>query len=416
MQRKRERLRLNRTNIAKLDTEAATYEIADNEMPPFRLRVAPSGTKTFILRYRNAENRTRVLTIARFPDLTPEQARDIARKKLYEVKVGEDPAAKKQEARRKAERERYLSLGGFLDRKYGPWVTTNRKSGHETLRMLKAIFADLADTNLDEITPWIIEKWRKRRLEEGRAVSTINRNLTALKAALSTAVDWGLIEQHPLDKVKLGRVDAAGKVRYLSDDEERRLREALDARDREIREARARGNAWRLERGQKLMPEIGVYGDHLTPLVLISINTGARRGELFNLHWSDVDLGRASLTIEGAGAKSGGTRHVPLNDEAVRVLKTWRNQTSGQRYVFPAKDGGRLDNVRKSWAGVLEAARIEAFRWHDLRHTFASKLVMAGVDLNTVRELLGHSDIKMTLRYAHLAPEHKAAAVARLVR
>jgi integrase len=86
------------------------------------------------------------------------------------------------------------------------------------------------------------------------------------------------------------------------------------------------------------------------------------------------------------------------------------------RLVFPGRDGeSRLVDIKTGWMALLRKAEITQFRFHDLRHTFASKLVMAGVDLNTVRELLGHADIKMTLRYAHLAPEHKAAAVAKLV-
>jgi integrase len=156
------------------------------------------------------------------------------------------------------------------------------------------------------------------------------------------------------------------------------------------------------------------YGDHLTPLVLLSLNTGARRGELFGLEWADVDFGLNQVTIRGETSKKNRTRHIPLNAEAADALTRWRKQTDGAGLVFTGRDGERLENVRKSWAGVLKAAGIESFRWHDMRHTFASWLVMRGVDLNTVRELLGHGDIKMTLRYAYLAPQHKARAVAML--
>ena len=137
-----------------------------------------------------------------------------------------------------------------------------------------------------------------------------------------------------------------------------------------------------------------------------------RRGEVFNLTWADIDLTNKLVTVEGEGAKSGQTRHIPLNKEALETLKGWRKQHSKEvGFVFPGKKGERLDNVKKSWDGLLKLAKVTGFRWHDLRHTFASKLVMAGVPLNTVRELLGHSDIAMTLRYAHLAPDSKAAAV-----
>jgi integrase len=150
-------------------------------------------------------------------------------------------------------------------------------------------------------------------------------------------------------------------------------------------------------------------------MILLSINTGIRQGEIFSLRWENVNFEQSLLTIEGAYAKSGKTRHIPLNTEAFKVLKGWRQQTENSDFVFPGKNGQRFNNIKKAWAGLLKSAKIENFRWHDLRHHFASKLVMAEVDLNTVRELLGHSDMSMTLRYAHLAPEHKASAVAKLV-
>jgi integrase len=111
---------------------------------------------------------------------------------------------------------------------------------------------------------------------------------------------------------------------------------------------------------------------------------------------------------------------VPLNREALEVLTAWRASVGEPEagLVFPGRSDsadGRLSDLKKAWAPVVKAAKLSRFRFHDCRHTFASRLAMNGVDLNTVRELLGHQDIKTTLRYAHLSPQHKADAVARLV-
>lgn len=169
-------------------------------------------------------------------------------------------------------------------------------------------------------------------------------------------------------------------------------------------------------RGYPIMQEFlnDQYSDHLYPMITLSLNTGMRQGEVFSLSWADVDFEKKIITIRGTNAKSKKTRHIPINDKAMEALSLWKkhsNNITPNDYVFPGKNGERLNNVRKAWLKVIDDARIYAFRWHDMRHTFASRLVMGGIDLNTVRELLGHADYQMTLRYAHLAPEHKAAAV-----
>jgi integrase len=227
-------------------------------------------------------------------------------------------------------------------------------------------------------------------------------------------MEWGLLTSHPLASVKRAKVDRLGTIRYLTEDEGQRLREALDTREAKRREGREKFNQWRGERGYKTFPEFGIYTDHLKPIVLLALNTGCRRGELFNLGWQDIDFGNRLVTVVGKTAKSLQTRHIPLNDEAFDTIQKWHSQRGKSEYVFPSSDGERMDNISTSWEHLMEKAKIKKFRFHDCRHDFASKLVMAGVDLNTVRELLGHSDIKMTLRYAHLAPQKLAAAVAKL--
>ncbi len=150
-------------------------------------------------------------------------------------------------------------------------------------------------------------------------------------------------------------------------------------------------------------------------MVILSLNTGIRRGSLFSMEWPDVDFKNEVLTLRATATKSGKTYHVPLNRSAFDALKKWKSQSREDRLVFVSpKNKGRFDNCNTSWEEVLRMAEIEDFRWHDMRHSFASNLVMAGVDLNTVRELMGHADLKMTLKYAHLAPKVKRLAVSLL--
>jgi integrase len=122
-----------------------------------------------------------------------------------------------------------------------------------------------------------------------------------------------------------------------------------------------------------------------------------------------VDFNRRLVTVEGRNAKNRQTRHVPLNEEAVSVLRRWQEQSSNGLRVFGVSTG-----FRTAWVHILKRASVTAFRWHDLRHHFASRLVQRGVPLNAVRDLLGHSSVAMSLRYAHLAPDQRREAVARL--
>jgi hypothetical protein len=137
-----------------------------------------------------------------------------------------------------------------------------------------------------------------------------------------------------------------------------------------MKKSRAAANVRHLKRGEPLLPSLAHFGDHLTPAVLLSINTGLRRGELLRLRWSSVDLNRRLLTVEGRNAKSRQTRHVPLNDEATIVLRNWREQTGDRAHLFDV-----ATNYKKGWKGILNRAGITQFRWHDMRHHFASRLV-----------------------------------------
>ena len=408
--------KLTAQTIRSLHAGYKPYEVVDTDLKGFLLRVQPSGVMTYYFSYRNEQGRRARYRIGKRGTVSPAQARDEALNLSARIIAGEDIQAKKKAERAAAQAAKSQTLSAFIEHQYGPWALSQRKTGDATVQRIRSNFEHLFERPLSEINAWVIEKWRSEALKAGKAKTTVNRDLAALKACLSKAIEWEILSVHPLAKVRPIRTDRLARVRYLTDQEEHRLRAALLHREDRMRQKRQSANAWRRARHQSTLPDFSAEGyvNHLQPMILLAMNTGLRRGELFQLQWPDVDLPGKTLTVRGRTAKSGQTRHIPLNEEAQQAIECWRIKRSETCWVFPGIAGQQLTTIHTAWRGILKAAGISDFRWHDLRHHFASRLVMAGVDLNTIRELLGHSDLEMTLRYAHLSPDHKAEAVGRL--
>ncbi|HEV2136842.1 MAG TPA: site-specific integrase [Terracidiphilus sp.] len=230
-----------------------------------------------------------------------------------------------------------------------------------------------------DIQNWLLEQAEARRWSP----ATRNRYQAAFSLVFRVALDNEKITSNPAAKIKR-KPELNERVRYLSKDEERRLTAAIKA-------------DW----------------PHYMPAFLIAINTGMRAGEQFTLQWRDVSLEHRYITL--AKTKAHRSRHIPLNTAALGAFRQLRAANPKGEYVFFNTDGERLRGPRDWFEPALKKAGISEFTWHCCRHTFASNLVMAGVDIRTVAQLMGHATIQMTMRYAHLAPEHTQAAVDRLV-
>jgi integrase len=393
--------------LESIKPKSRPYEVRDTSLPGFILRVQPSGSMSYLCQYERGKR----ITISKSSILTPTQARDEATLILADVAKGIDP--KKDRIKKET-----VTYRQFLEREYEAWVVANLKRGDEEIIRLKRKFKEFNSKNIEDITPWLLDKWKSKRLKQGVSPKTINRDIAAIKAAFTRAYKWGFLEENLLAQLSLCKVENELRVRYLTSDEEIRLRKAIKRRDINYRTKRTSANKWREIRSYRLKPELhdAPFFDYLEPMIIISLNTGLRQGELLMLRWEDINFSEKIITIRAKNAKSRTVRHISLNSEAFKVLEEWKvTKKKNQESLFLNRDGKPLNSVKKAWKTILQQAQIENFRWHDLRHTFASNLVMAGVDLNTVRELLGHSDLQMTLRYAHLAPEHKAKAVEKLV-
>jgi integrase len=398
------RVELSRPLVESAKPTAERYRIHDTRQPGLFLRVYPSGVKTWNVAWA----RNRSMRIGVYPNLTVAGARERARQVLVERDAAGAPAGAR--AAKTAP-----TLRVFIDERYAPWVRLNRRRPKEELKALKASFeAEFYDIPLDQIDVDAVAKWMvaqqstpSRITKRKRSAASVRRAVARLKGLLSRAAEWTIIEASPLAKLKLGRDVSRGVVRYLLPHEDSALRAALAARDMHLITAREKANSWREQRSYELLPELIDYADHMTPLVLFAVNTGLRRGELTQIVWRDINLDARVIYVRAEIAKSARARFVPLNAEAISTLQRWR----GDEKVQPTDRVFPVDDAKKGFAAVLKAAGVLHFRFHDLRHTFASRLALAGVSLYTIGELLGHADAETTKRYAHLSAGHLAAAV-----
>ena len=396
--------KLTDKSIADLEPAKTRYDVPDHEITNLYLTVYPSSKKSWVFRYR-AEGKNKRYRIGD-GSIKPPAARNKAKKIAGDVANGIDPNAVKQAARRAKIKSKEGNLKAFLENRYEPWVTVERKSGAESVKCIKGRFDFLLEKPMESITHWEIELWRKNRHKTGILPNTTNRQIAALRACISKAVEWGVIDTHPLTGLKSSRVDKSAEPRIIGANEEKRLRAALKARDKKMREQRASGNEFRNQRHYELMPDYGVYADHLEPMVLLALNTGMRRGEILQLRW--VDVNDNDLTVQGITAKSSQTRKIPLNSEAKEIFKNW---TSNSEWVFTGSGELPLTTIKRSWGGIKKAAKLPALRFHDLRHTFATRILQRGTDIRTVSALLGHADISTTAKYLHATDDSKKKAV-----
>jgi len=226
----------------------------------------------------------------------------------------------------------------------------NKSSCRRDKISVKHLLSFFGEKALQNISPLDVEKYKQKRVKEV-APSTVNREIACLKAIFN-------------------------KAKELEKEEITKLVEAC--------------------------PE------YMKSIVIVALNTGMRRGELLKLKWNDIDFRNRIIYI--LETKNNEIRKIPMNNVTFKtLLKVRKNPKSP--YVFCKKDGSPYKDIRESFKKALKKAGIQNFRFHDLRHTFASHLVMAGVDLKTVQELLGHKTFTMTLRYSHLSPDHKRRAV-----
>lgn len=262
---------------------------------------------------------------------------------------------------------------------YVKWAERQKSFKKSKIYLIGQLSEIYGNVPLRRFTSMMLEQFQTDKLNMGRKPATVNRLIATLSHMFTKAVEWDMVEEEILKRIRKVKLlpENNRRLRYLSTEECQRLIDSCD--------------------------------NHLKPIVITALNTGMRKDEILGLKWDNVDLKAGFILLTQDQTKNSERKEIPINQTLRETLEGIASQF---KYVFVNPlTGNRYDNVKRSFNTALKKVGIRDFKFHDLRHTFASHLVMAGIDLTTVKELMGHKDFKMTLRYAHLAPSHKVKAV-----
>ena len=261
---------------------------------------------------------------------------------------------------------------------YLEFSKTNKRSWARDYASMKHLKAAFGGRYLFQITPLMIEQYKAKRQDEV-APATVNREVACLKHMFTKAMDWGYVKENPAKRVRLAKEHP--RIRFLTKEEIRRLLLAAE-------ESKAR---------------------HLSPILVMALDTAMRRGEIFNLRWEDLDFERRAIQVKKT--KNDQPREVPMTDRLYETLWDWKKKSLDTEYVFANTNGKSISTVRTAFTVALRKAGIKDFRFHDLRHTAASQMYMAGLDIKLIKEIGGWKTLAMVDRYSHLTTDHKRAAM-----
>jgi len=367
--------KLTKKLIDSLQPQASDLIVWDTEIRGFGLKIAPSGRKTFVLKYRNKFGRQRKPTIGTFGAVTVDQARTIAIDWTNQVAKGMDPSAEKQAQRSQ------LTLNQFATLYFG-----SAKKRESTLAMERSYYGthvepSLGKLSVGDITQKDVQAWINTR---SKTPGAANRTISMLSAMFNDAERQlhRPANSNPCRRIK--KFPSTPKQRYLSREEMKRLEAVLDE----------------IDQNKSMDPCIA-------PAIRFALLTGARKSEFLTMKWEYVDI--KSRVVRLPDSKTG-PRNLYLSERAIEVLDQMPRQQNNP-YVFPGKKlNDHFHNLKKPFKIVLERAGIKDFRIHDLRHTHATWGVHAGLSTHVIAKTLGHTQSRTAERYAHVDDEPALAA------